>query len=279
MLAHLAADRALVADLDTKILDLERSLFALRTEKQLVQERLDSFKYLVLTLPNEITAEIFTHFLPPYPDCPPFAGPHSPTLFTQICHEWREIALGTPTLWRAMAPSDLSISFDRRVHLCETWLRRSRSCPLSLSLRFPPSDELGASNSVRTGPAPHALGISGSRPLCFVRSHHRGPNAPAPSFRSVRVQRAACRRYILPSAAAALTHTPRYNTSECRRPAGPIDLVDSERRIPLRICGDFAADMQPRPLRINCLIRLGGYQRSVARPRHRAPVLGVISPG
>ncbi|KAF8215577.1 hypothetical protein K438DRAFT_1798889 [Mycena galopus ATCC 62051] len=136
MLVHLAADRALVVNLDAKILDLERSLFALRTEKELVQERLDSFKYPVLALPNEITTEIFTHFVPPYPDCPQFVGPDSPTLLTQICHEWREIALGTPTLWRAMTPSDRSISSDRCVHLCEAWLHRSRSCPLSLSLEF-----------------------------------------------------------------------------------------------------------------------------------------------
>ncbi|KAF8215596.1 hypothetical protein K438DRAFT_1954313 [Mycena galopus ATCC 62051] len=44
-----------------------------------------------------------------------------------------------------MAPSNLRISSDRRVHLCETWLRRSRSCPLSLSLWFHgDADGLGA---------------------------------------------------------------------------------------------------------------------------------------
>ncbi|KAF8215594.1 hypothetical protein K438DRAFT_1954311 [Mycena galopus ATCC 62051] len=139
MLAHLAADRALVADLDAKILDVdaERSLFELRI-KELAQERLDSFKYPVLALPNEIIAEIFIHFIPLYPDCPPFAGPHSPTLLTQICHEWREIALGTPTLWRAMAPSDCGMSSNRDVYLCETWLSRSGCCPLSV--RFGNSD-------------------------------------------------------------------------------------------------------------------------------------------
>ncbi|KAF8215581.1 hypothetical protein K438DRAFT_602902 [Mycena galopus ATCC 62051] len=136
MLAHLAADRALVVDLDAKILDLERSLFALRTEKQLARERLDSFKYPVLALPNEITAEIFIHFIPLYPDCPPFAGPHSPTLLTQICRKWREIAVGTPTLWRAiLVPSpNNSSSSDRCVHLCEAWLNRSGCCPLSVHL-------------------------------------------------------------------------------------------------------------------------------------------------
>ncbi|KAF8145292.1 hypothetical protein K438DRAFT_564123 [Mycena galopus ATCC 62051] len=132
MLAHLAADRARVADIDAKILDLERSLFALRTQKQMAQERLDSFKYPVLTLPNEITAEIFIHFLPIYPRCPRFIGLYSPTLLAQICHHWREIALETPILWRAMSLSRSNISFELKAHLLDTWLNRSRCCPLSI---------------------------------------------------------------------------------------------------------------------------------------------------
>ncbi|KAF8208460.1 hypothetical protein K438DRAFT_1812257 [Mycena galopus ATCC 62051] len=132
MLTHLAADRALVTDLDAKILDLERSIFTLRTEKRVAQERLDSYKYPVLTLPTDITTEIFIHFLPPYPDYAPLAGHESPTLLAQICREWREIALETPTLWRAMSPSDPSISFELKAHLVDTWLSRSRCCPLSI---------------------------------------------------------------------------------------------------------------------------------------------------
>ncbi|KAJ6504124.1 hypothetical protein C8R47DRAFT_177927 [Mycena vitilis] len=54
------------------------------------------------TLPNEITSEIFLHFLPVYPRCPPLTGNLSPTCLTHICRRWREIALTTPALWRAM---------------------------------------------------------------------------------------------------------------------------------------------------------------------------------
>ncbi|KAF8126112.1 hypothetical protein K438DRAFT_1891089, partial [Mycena galopus ATCC 62051] len=118
MLAHLAADRALVTDIDAKILDLERSIFALRTEKQLVQERLNSYKYPVLTLPNELTVEIFIHFLPPYPDYSLFTGHDSPTLLAQVCRQWREIALETPTLWRAMSLSDPN-DIDDELHASE----------------------------------------------------------------------------------------------------------------------------------------------------------------
>ncbi|KAF7334440.1 F-box domain-containing protein [Mycena venus] len=96
MQSTLAADRAHIARLDAQIQDLERSLAALRLEKAVVLERLDSVKYPVLTLPTEIISEIFAHFLPTYPLCPPLTGNLSPTLLTHICHKWREIALDTP---------------------------------------------------------------------------------------------------------------------------------------------------------------------------------------
>ncbi|KAJ7161071.1 hypothetical protein C8R46DRAFT_1223397 [Mycena filopes] len=97
----------------------------------------------VLTLPNEIVSEIFIQFLPPYPECPPWGNIlRSPTLLTQICKKWRDIALSTPQLWRAVnfelfrAPSRKQRR--RRVHMdttgFETWLSRSRACPLSLQI-------------------------------------------------------------------------------------------------------------------------------------------------
>jgi len=133
MLSALAADRTRVADIDTRILVLVRSLAALRNEKALAQERLDSYKYPVLTLPNEIISEIFMQFLPPYPLCPPSTGLSSPTLLTQICRRWREIALASPMLWRAITItlSLYDIPFHRQRHLLD-FLRRSSCCPLSI---------------------------------------------------------------------------------------------------------------------------------------------------
>ncbi|KAF8169041.1 hypothetical protein K438DRAFT_1856062 [Mycena galopus ATCC 62051] len=155
MLAHLAADRALVTDIDAKILDLERSIFALRTEKQLVQERLNSYKYPVLTLPNELTVEIFIHFLPPYPDYSLFTGHDSPTLLAQVCRQWREIALETPTLWRAMSLSDPSIQFERKAHLLDTWLSRSRCCPLSIHFSKDDIDDELHASEILAAVVPH----------------------------------------------------------------------------------------------------------------------------
>ncbi|KAJ7921737.1 hypothetical protein B0H13DRAFT_2414083 [Mycena leptocephala] len=136
MLAALEVDRARVADLEAQISHLERSLSALREEKTLAQERLDSYKYPVLELPNEIVSDVFMHFLPPYPLFPPLIGLLSPTLLTQICRRWREIALGTPALWRAISSyhESIHIPYDLVIHAFDTWLNRSGCCPVSLRL-------------------------------------------------------------------------------------------------------------------------------------------------
>ncbi|KAJ7629757.1 hypothetical protein DFH06DRAFT_1225349 [Mycena polygramma] len=135
MLAGLAADRARVAELQSQILDLERALCDLRIEQLQAQERLDSYRYPVLILPNEVASEIFIRILPPHPHFPPLVGSHSPTLLTQICRQWRDIALSIPTLW-----SFISTYRDQHVdpghfkaHICR-WLERSRSYPLHLRL-------------------------------------------------------------------------------------------------------------------------------------------------
>ncbi|KAJ7653723.1 hypothetical protein DFH06DRAFT_1093263 [Mycena polygramma] len=132
--APLETDRARLADVDAEILRLEHSLVGLRAENAFVKERLDSYKYPVLTLPHEIMSEIFIHFLPIYPLCPTLVGVFSPIFLTQICGQWREIALATPALWKAVGYSEYAISLERECELVNMWLDRSGCCPLSMSL-------------------------------------------------------------------------------------------------------------------------------------------------
>ncbi|KAF7367584.1 F-box domain-containing protein [Mycena sanguinolenta] len=132
MLTALAADRARIPEFDAKILVLERSLSELRVQRAQAQKRLDSFKYPILTLPNEITTEIFLHFLPAYPNCPRLAGRHSPALLTEISREWRAIALEIPALWGAIFLPSANIPFRKQASLLNLWLSRSKCCPLSI---------------------------------------------------------------------------------------------------------------------------------------------------
>ncbi|KAJ7080564.1 hypothetical protein C8R43DRAFT_829249, partial [Mycena crocata] len=92
----------------------------------------------VLTLPNEIVSEIFLQFLPAYPECPSMSGHFSPTLLTHICRKWRQIAITTSSLWRAILyPEDVVPSTNRIQHM-ESWLERSRFCPVSIIFKNNP---------------------------------------------------------------------------------------------------------------------------------------------
>jgi len=129
------ADRARIADIEAEIQKLKRTIRAFRTEQEVIQARLNLYKYPVATLPNEIVSEIFIHFLPVYPVCPKSQGILSPTVLTHISRKWREIALTTPTLWRALSfdwsSDDAS---EAQVRISEAWISRSGCCPLSIQM-------------------------------------------------------------------------------------------------------------------------------------------------
>ncbi|KAJ7629781.1 hypothetical protein DFH06DRAFT_1480326 [Mycena polygramma] len=160
MLDHLRADRAHIEDLQARILHLESCILGLRLEQSQVQERVDSYKYYpVLTLPNELVSDIFLHTLPPYPQRPQLIGPFSPTVLTQICRSWRDVALGTPRLWSVINlngddPYPLTaedsgthigaVQAQRRSHTFKLWLQRSNSCPLSIDFGIRSRADFGA---------------------------------------------------------------------------------------------------------------------------------------
>ncbi|KAJ7280841.1 hypothetical protein C8J57DRAFT_1464227 [Mycena rebaudengoi] len=127
--------RGSILELDTRILTLEEAaLIAAKLERQDLQTCFDAYKYPILTLPTDITSEIFVHFLPPYPERPPAIGLSSPHILGQICWTWREIALSTPRLWRAIELRLPTKYPTKALDLLRTWLLRSKKCPLSISL-------------------------------------------------------------------------------------------------------------------------------------------------
>ncbi|KAJ7483423.1 hypothetical protein FB451DRAFT_1129314 [Mycena latifolia] len=133
--ASLAADRTRIADLGAHIAELECSLRSLQQERDILQLRLDTYTYPVLTLPNEIVSEIFVHFLPVYPKRPPIIGLLSPATLGQICRKWREIAFSTPALWRGITVHLLKKRrLGQKLRLLETFVQRSGACLLSVNL-------------------------------------------------------------------------------------------------------------------------------------------------
>ncbi|KAJ7487357.1 hypothetical protein B0H11DRAFT_2015316 [Mycena galericulata] len=130
-----AVARTHISELDMQIESFQRSIAMLTLERNKCYEELNIYQYPVLTLPTEITAEIFTQFLPAYPKRPPLLGPLSPSFLYCICRMWRNVALSTPTLWSAIQLHlDTPRRYEQQLHLLELWLQRSGGCPLSIEL-------------------------------------------------------------------------------------------------------------------------------------------------
>ncbi|KAJ7267319.1 hypothetical protein C8J57DRAFT_1469570 [Mycena rebaudengoi] len=110
----------------------------LRAERDAIQAELDEIVYPVLTLPPEVTSEIFCWCLPSTP-APVFLRPDPaapPLVLVAICRRWRNIALATPQLWSSLEIR-LGPSMTRNENIClllERWLSRSASHPLCLLL-------------------------------------------------------------------------------------------------------------------------------------------------
>ncbi|KAF7315069.1 F-box domain-containing protein [Mycena indigotica] len=103
-------------------------------------------------IPIEVLETIFTLTLPDTDFISP-SRTEAPLLLCQISSAWRNVALATPALW-----SSLSLSLDRRPgtwkNLVETWLDRSRDCPLAISFTMkrdrrpgPPSPKIDYFNN------------------------------------------------------------------------------------------------------------------------------------
>ncbi|KAJ7510916.1 hypothetical protein B0H11DRAFT_1956564 [Mycena galericulata] len=168
------ATRARISEIDVEIDALRRSIDALRLERLKCHRELACFKYPVLTLPAEIISEIFTHFLPAYPERSQLVGPLSPSFLGRICRRWREVALSTPGLWKA---PQLNLNtprlYENQLRLLELWLQRSGGCPLSLDLVHS-ADDSPASFVQLILPYDELHRITGPMPL--MRTAVLGPN-------------------------------------------------------------------------------------------------------
>ncbi|KAJ7286875.1 hypothetical protein C8J57DRAFT_1215176 [Mycena rebaudengoi] len=117
-----------------RIASLSAQIEALSNERDVAQAELESISYPILTLPTEITIEIFQSCLPSDAVKPSPTG--VPLIFGRICRQWRNIALATPRLWSSVDISGMPGSSTGNALLCtflKTWLARSASHPLTFT--------------------------------------------------------------------------------------------------------------------------------------------------
>ncbi|KAJ7185197.1 hypothetical protein C8R46DRAFT_1185014 [Mycena filopes] len=130
-------------ELRRRLSSLDAMIALLSAEREKLQAESDAVVYPILSLPTEITTEIFLRCGSDFslrPD--PSKGP---LLLAQICHQWREITIHTPEIWRSLYFTDLCQSIE----LFKLWLDRSGNAPLNLTVhgwRSPQAQSLVAAS-------------------------------------------------------------------------------------------------------------------------------------
>ncbi|KAJ7147975.1 hypothetical protein C8R46DRAFT_1359486 [Mycena filopes] len=256
--------RAQLAEIEAEIYELSSRLRLFEEARWSIKTQLDRVVYPVLSLPPEITAEIFLRCVPP--TSTPVESkvqricPHprrAPLLLLQVCRTWRAIALSTPRLWDCLHLCDSTFrkehSLTTMTEVITDWFGRAGSSPLTLSLDVSETQyRLGADAAMLSTILPplasrlrclwldldrvDELADVGPFPVLEtfkISSHMYNPDSPLKSFaaaprlhRVIFGRRATPSMFILPQAISEVT---------CHGFLTPDDLVQLLRNAPFLI--------------------------------------------
>ncbi|KAJ7635411.1 hypothetical protein FB45DRAFT_1002706 [Roridomyces roridus] len=102
----------------------------LEKQRRTLRSQLNSILDPFARLPLEISSDILLRCLPKR--AAKLAPSEPPTIFLNVCHSWRSIALSTPALWACF--TDETVPAAKRPELFQKWLALSGGFPLSLSI-------------------------------------------------------------------------------------------------------------------------------------------------
>ncbi|KAF7367432.1 hypothetical protein MSAN_00805800 [Mycena sanguinolenta] len=149
------------AAIDAEILRREQAIDRLRCEVAVLHRLSDQHKSIIAPIrrvPSELMAEIFLHlttieassandtsssslanFFEKNDEVRPVLH-RAPLIFGEVSRQWRTIALSTPTLWNSIFITCTNEKLRNYISLCDTWLKRSGSLPLSIRIHLAPSE-------------------------------------------------------------------------------------------------------------------------------------------
>ncbi|KAL1664186.1 hypothetical protein EV121DRAFT_166992, partial [Schizophyllum commune] len=147
-LALIQSWRAKEAALEAEVRALQAALTQKSAQLEDVRGRIHRHRGALSplrSLPLEVLQHIFRLTLPTTTHNALLSPDEPPILFTRVCRAWREVALGTPELWASIhivcTPFDSDMSerarevVGLRLQAVETWLARSGTWPLDISIR------------------------------------------------------------------------------------------------------------------------------------------------
>ncbi|KAJ7088204.1 hypothetical protein C8R43DRAFT_1082400 [Mycena crocata] len=145
--ASLAEINQEMADVHQRMAELQAKLAHLFELRKPILASLQAIFYPVATLPTEITAEIFVHYVDTahiggvggtIADPPRLkGGGHGPLLLASVCRAWREIALGLQSIWSRMEIFTIPDYLWATEKLIQCWLPRAGSHALDIDIGIP----------------------------------------------------------------------------------------------------------------------------------------------
>ncbi|KAG2112407.1 hypothetical protein DEU56DRAFT_202605 [Suillus clintonianus] len=116
------------------IIDLHQQLFVKEgqiTQSLNLHKRLGSALW---RLPTEVLSQIFHYCLPEFGHSRPLSDREAPMSLTGVCQRWREVSVGTPSLWCGLRISpNRRHKWNNQVFRYDLWFKRSRGRPVSLA--------------------------------------------------------------------------------------------------------------------------------------------------
>ncbi|KAJ7367372.1 hypothetical protein DFH08DRAFT_765167 [Mycena albidolilacea] len=128
-----------LARMDAEIQAMEIALGQLKEQRELLKRPIDTHRALISSIrriPLDVLLEIFFRCLPSEHNA--LIDPaEAPLVLGHICRHWRAILYSTPMLWSSIhIPYEVPPTVGPRLaRVVETWLERSASCALSISVR------------------------------------------------------------------------------------------------------------------------------------------------
>ncbi|KAK7063516.1 F-box domain-containing protein [Favolaschia claudopus] len=137
-----SALRARLAEIDSELHELHTRIEQLETTRKPVANALNAIVYPILTLPVEITSEIFAHhFNEALLEVDGLslcslrtARDNGPLILSQVCRAWRNIAINTHSMWCRVYASGRHLRRPKWRKLLESWLSRAGNQMLYLDL-------------------------------------------------------------------------------------------------------------------------------------------------
>ncbi|KAJ7615361.1 hypothetical protein FB45DRAFT_243082 [Roridomyces roridus] len=130
--------RSCLAQIDEQIISLQSQLARLQTDRKSVIDELAAIVYPVLSLPHDVTAKIFLHYVhEDYDTDVASTRTDRPILLASICASWREVALANPHLWTHLDTTRIPRAWNHKMDLLQTFMSRAGRLPVNFRTAVP----------------------------------------------------------------------------------------------------------------------------------------------